>query len=656
VRAATVRGLRLVPLVVVASTLAAFLPALDGAFLNWDDHVNILGNEAFRGLGWVQIKWMFTTTLLAVYTPLAWMTLGLNYVLSGMNPWGYHLGNLLLHAGNAALVYLVARRLLTAAFPEPGRVDRAAITVGAGVGALVFGVHPLRVESVAWVTERRDVLCAWFYLLAVLAYLRGAAHGGPLPGRWLGASLAASTAALLSKGMAMTLPLTLVLIDIYPLRRSRLGWRVVGKEKVPYAVLALAGAAAAYVAAGRGSAWTGYEEYGPAARLAMVGYSLWFYPWKMVWPHGLSPLYELPAHVDLLTWRFLGPVAGVAAVTAALLLLRRRLPGGLAAWTHSAIVIAPVSGLLHAGHQLASDRWSYLSGLGFALLAGGGIAWTIAQWERGRLGGRVMALVAAGTALAVLGWGAGTWRQCTMWRSSEALWRAAVDVDPACAICRTNLGVAIFRAGPMDAERLAEAEGLFRSAIQLRPGRMDPYSNLGALLAVQTRHAEAAIVFQEVTRRWPGSPEGPLRLAMVYTDHGRPVEAVPLLQQALLLAPGSALARSEMGRALNDLGVQRMRENRLAEATQHFLEAARIETNRLEPLRNLGQALIQQGRAHEASAPLQRALALDPQDAQSRFWLARAFWLTGDRARAQAEAAALHRMDPDLAAQLTVDR
>ena len=162
---------------------------------------------------------MLTTTQLAVYAPLAWITLGLNYVLGGLDPWGYHLGNMLLHAGSAVLFFHIARRLLAAGAEE--EASAPGVLPGAAVAALVFAVHPLRVESVAWVTERRDVLSAFLSLAAVLAYLRGVERRGRLRAGWRIASLAAFAAALSAKGLAMTLPVSLLVLDAYPLRRHR---------------------------------------------------------------------------------------------------------------------------------------------------------------------------------------------------------------------------------------------------------------------------------------------------------------------------------------------------------------------------------------------------------------------------------------------------
>ncbi len=535
------------PLAVCLGSLAPFLPALRAGFVNWDDTANLVNNPHFRGLGWAQLRWMFTTTLMGHYIPLTWMSLGLNHALGGMAPWGYHLANLLLHGANAGVFYLVARRLLAAGFGTGG----AAPAWGAVVAALVFGVHPLRVESVAWVTERRDVLSGLLYLLAGLAYLRAVEEGGRARRGWTAVSLGALAAALLSKAMAMTLPLTLLLLDWYPLRRGGLGWGRLVKEKVPYLAVAAAGAVVAWAAVRAGATVTGYGEHGLEARVALVGYSMWFYPWKMLWPVGLSPLYELPSAVGLGEGRFLGPAAVTVAVTALLLGVRRRWPAGLAAWGHSVVVLLPVSGIVHAGYQLAHDRYSYLSGLGLALLAGAAVTWSRLARERGWIAPWISPLVAIAAALVVLGWSAGTWRQTQVWHDSERLWRAALEADPDCALCNNNMGAALVRSSRPDAQPLAEAH--FRYAIVLRPERPDPYHNLGALLAGQKRYHEAEWALRTYARLSPGAADGPLRLGMLYVDQARYAEAVGLLEEALRLRPEYPEAQAELSRALAGL-------------------------------------------------------------------------------------------------------
>src|SRR5713226_4919638 len=232
---------------------------------------------------------------------------------------------------------------------------------------------------------------------------------------------------------------------------------------------------------------TGYAQYGPAARLGMVGYSLGFYPLKFLWPVGLSPLYELPARVALTDWRFAGPLLAVSTVTGLLLWARRRWPAGLAAWTYSALLVLPVSGLVHSGHQLAHDRYSYLSGLGFALLGGGAAAWVAAAWRSGRLRSAPAAALGLVFVLVLAGWGAGSWRQSKVWRDTETLFRWAVEVEPECATCSQNLAAQILYDSPGDPARVREAEAYVRRAISLRPDLAPAHYDLGLALAAQRR-------------------------------------------------------------------------------------------------------------------------------------------------------------------------
>jgi Flp pilus assembly protein TadD len=629
--------------VVAGAALAAFLPALDGGFVDWDDDRNFLDNPGYRGLGPAQLRWMVTATWMGHYIPLTWWSLGLNYALGGMNPRGYHLGNLLLHAINAVLFFLVARRLLG------GSRDRA-VLLGAAAAALLFGLHPLRAESVAWITERRDVLCGAFYLLAVLAYLRGVERGH-LEGRWQALSLGAFAAALLSKGMAMTLPLTLLLLDAYPLRRSDLGWRALLREKAPYAGLALAGAALAAWAVSRGAAWTPYEAYGPGARAAMTAYSLWFYPWKLAWPVGLSPLYELPARLHWSDWRFLGPALAVLLVTAILVLLRRRVPGALAAWIHSAIVLAPVSGIAHAGYQLTHDRYSYLSGLGFAVVAGAGVTWLARERARARVSRWVFAVSMVGVTAALVGLAVESNGQSRIWRDSETLWRAAVEADARCMLCRSKLGLALIARG-----ELREAEIHLRQAVALRPDRFTARNALGTLLVRQERYAEAEAELQEALRLAPRSADVTANLGALRARQGRNAEAIVLLRDAVERAPWLGYARENLARALHNSGVRLARDGQPGEAIPLFTEAAALLPEDPDLWRNLGQALVEQRRGDEAAVALERAVRLRPRGAPERFWLARAYLLTGQPGEAEREIAALRELDPAAAGRLSVER
>ncbi len=529
---------RLLPIVIGVLSVVAFLPALGGEFLTWDDDVNFSTNESYRGLGWAQIRWAFSNVRMGHYIPLTWLSLSGSYVAGGMNPWGYHLVNLLAHAANAILFYLVARRLLAAA-RDGGRQTAhrdALLVAGAATAALVFALHPLRVESVAWITERRDVLSGLFFLAAILAYLRGVEAGQDIEPRWRAYSLVLFGAGLLSKASVMTLPAVLVLLDVYPLRRGAFTWRRLVVEKVGYWALALAGAVGALLALRlSGLHITPYAAYGPEARAAMVAYAFWFYPSTWAWPVRLSPMYQLPVRLDPLAPKFLLPVLGLAVVTALLVLLRKRWPGGLAAWVYSAVMLLPISGVVHAGFQLAHDRYSYLSGLGFALLAGGAITWVLRAVAVRRVSRPVAAGALAAAALVIAALGVGSWEQTRVWRDSETLWRWGLETDPRCAICANNLAVLFIHTD--NAARLREGEQLARYALSLNPAYDSSYNTLGAILAQRHEDREAEAAFRQAMRLAPDRLSASVNLGLLYARAGRYAEALPLLRAAFAKAP-----------------------------------------------------------------------------------------------------------------------
>jgi len=641
----------LVPLAIFAITVTAFLPALQGQFLNWDDSTLFTKNHDFRGLGGPQLRWMFTTTLAGPYMPLTWLTLGLNYTLGGMDPWGYHLAAMLLHATNAALFYLVAHRLLAVAVgpAEPGRSPAgespAEVTAGAALAALVFAIHPQRVESVAWVTERGTLVSGALYLVAVLGYLRAVATTGGIRWRWWGVcSAAAFAASLLGKGMAISLPATLLILDVYPLRRARGRCWAMIREKTPYIVVAVLGALLVLFARNRGAEWSAFSQFGIDARLAFAAYSFWFYPASTIWPIRLSPLHEVPVNPGLLQGRFLAPLLGLLAVTAILLVLRRRAPGALAAWAHSAAVVLPVSGIAHSGSQLVSDRYSYLAGLGWALLAGYGVIWAVRLRRQGCLSGSVSAVGAIGVVLLVAALALGTWGQSGTWRDSEALWRWATEQDRTCAMCEAILGEAIVYGTPGGRVRLDEGEAHVRRAIVLRPTMPLAHYTLGTMRLARGEYADAEASLRTYIQLAPGLSQGPARLALIYLVQGRTMDALPLLRRAQDLDH----------RPAGDLKPLAASPGSAATDDPSFVQAVRLMGDRWEDLEYLGQALVQQGKAARAVLPLERASALAPSSAGPRIWLVQAYEAAGRPDRAREELGALRRLDPAAAGRLSV--
>jgi protein O-mannosyl-transferase len=549
--------------VAVLATLA-FAPSLGNDFVDWDDEANLTANPDYRGLGWQQVRWMFTSAhVLGHWIPLTWLSFGADYVLWGMNPVGYHLTNMLLHAANAALFTLLCLRLLRLAMPD---IAVTHARLGAAAGALFWALHPLRVESVAWATERRDLLSGLLFLLSVLAYVRMAAAPAPRRWRWLGASLAAFAAALLSKPIVMTLPVVLLVLDVYPLRRLGMParhWfsapaRSVLVEKGPYVALAGVGGAISLTLTASVIPMASVSAYPLTARLAMVANSLVFYIGKTLMPVGLVPVHEAPLDASLAQPRYLVAAVLTVAITAGLVALRRRCPGALAAWCVYVVILLPVSNLvINIDPQIVADRYSYLSCLPWAVLAGAAVAIlaraTAGSAIRPAIGKAVVAVIALWlVALAAL-----TWQQTQVWHDSATLWTHAVAVSPDCALCENRLGAALFNRrdlGPAVAHleravllrpdrphyhrelgvaflwtnRPAEAIPRLRLALDRAPADFDLRSSLGLALLWANRASEAEIEFRNVVTRRPDHPDGLAGLGMTLLALGRPAESVAL--------------------------------------------------------------------------------------------------------------------------------
>jgi tetratricopeptide (TPR) repeat protein len=481
----------LIALLLAEVVIIAFFPALRAGFVTWDDDAFLLGNPYYRGLGPTQLRWMFTT-MFGHYMPLTWLSHGLDYVLWGMRPAGYHAVNVLLHALAAATAYFVALRVLAAAVaPEP----RAGLKLCAAVAALVFAVHPLRVESVAWISERRDVLCGLFFLLAVLGYLRAVESDARRPRAWYWASVVLAALALLSKAMAVTLPLILMSLDVYPLRRlgpGRWARRDVWVEKVPFVALSAGAAVLAIVAQRSVGALSDVRAFGIADRLGLACYSLVFYAWKTLVPTGLAPLYEAPYDYATLRPWFAVSAGVVVAVAATLALLRRRWPGAAAAGAAFVVLLLPVLGLVHFGLHIAADRNTYFAGLVPALLAGGVMLRL--------LGAPSVAAARAATVAAVmvvLVLGALTWRQSLIWRDSRALWTHALEVSP------SSLGHAKLAALLESEGQTEQAIAHLREAIRLHPDNAYAHYLWGTALGNTWRFDEAIAHFEAALRIKP---------------------------------------------------------------------------------------------------------------------------------------------------------
>jgi Tfp pilus assembly protein PilF len=607
-----------VPILLMLFTVWAFWPALGNGFVDWDDEGNFVRNTAFRGLGWTQIRWAFTTTVMGHYIPVTWLTLSMDYVLWGMDPLGYHLTNLIVHAAAALVVYLVALRLLgtTADGGSPGRnADQVSLAVraGAAVAAAFFAVHPLRVESVAWITERRDGLSTLLALVAVLAYLAAVTDSGRRRHVLLTASVTAYAAATLSKSMVMTLPVVLLILDVYPLRRLSLRWpdraeRVVLLEKVPYVVLGLVGAGLGVYAQHANRFFSPLVDVSWIARISLALHSAWFYVVSSLMPFGLSPLYERPHPFDPFAPRFVGAALAVTVAALAVFMARRRWPALLAASTAYLVMLAPVSGLAHSGHQVAHDRYSYFPSLALALLLGAGVVALVRATSHGAT--RPSLALGAGVALGLwlLTLGVLTRDQSQVWRDSETLWSHAVDAEPTCSICHENLAVNLARAG-----KLPPAMYHFEQSVKLRPDRFQAHRNLGvAVLKSGTRGAvKTALAHIETALRLaPGDHETLAAYGAALVDADEPARARGFLESALARDPDHVLARTNLGAALYRLGDH-------AAAAEHFTRAMALDPTSAPPRYGLAVLHFERGNTAQALVQLAEVRRLDARLAQS---------------------------------------
>src|SRR5712691_1046038 len=540
--------------------------------------------------------------------PLTWISFALDYLLWGMNPFGYHLTNLLLHAASAVLVFLIARRLLSAA--APGQ-DRTGLLLGSVAAALFFSIHPLRVESVAWATERKDVLCGLFYLLAVGAYLRS--WRGPAEGavarRWYWSSVVFFALALLSKAMAMTLPVTLLILDIYPLHRLTRGtggWllataRNLVHEKLPYLALSVASAASAMHALVRADVLTATTTLTWPQRIAISCYDLVFYVRKTVLPFVLSAMYELPERVDLSAWPFLPSVIMVVGLTAGSALLRRQVYALSAVWAGYLVALSPVMGLAHNGYQIAADRYTYLPCLGWALLVGAGarLAWqsSLAYREWARIPALALPALVLGAV------GTLTWIQVGVWRDSKTLWSHALAVQPS-AIAHSSVAARLEWEG-----RTEEALAHQREAARLRPGRPEVQAVVGLALSRAGYTTEAIGHLREAIRIRPQLADAHTGLGVALAREGMAREAMEHFSEAIRLDPKSAEIRNSYGVALGRLG-------QIDRAIDQFREALRLDPADADAHRNLGLTLLQQGKVQEAIPEFRAALVTKPHDWQ----------------------------------------
>ena len=534
--------------VLVGACAAAFAPSLSASFVNWDDHLNFLNNTHYRGLGAEHLRWMFTTFHSGHYIPLTWLSLGLDAVLWGVYPSGYHFTSIVLHCANAVLCYFAFRLLFSAV--SGLRSDENAVKAAALAGALFFAVHPLRAESVCWITARRDLVSGIFGFAALLAYLKGRR-------KWLAPAFFAC--AVLARESMAGLALALLVLDVYPLKRlpaepSRWLERentAVLREKALFFLLAFFAAVLAVIATRSATFFQSLQELGIGHRAGAFFYGLAFYPWKTIFPSGLAALYEIPPGFSL----FRGATAAfffVAALVWLVWAVRKKLPGVPAALAWYAVLIFPTLGIAQT-ISLAYDRFSYFSCLSFAALFGGAVLWV---WKRKVLE-RIVLLAIAGIWLSVLGVMAHS--QAATWTNSMTLWTRVIESVKG----RPNETAYLNRCqGFYEAGAYKEAEADCSAALMRNPRLSEGYLNRG-LARLDLRDTAGALAdFDAALVLDPASDKARFGRACAFLLSGKYKNAVDgfslllkgsLRGQALLNRASAYYALKRRELALSDL-------------------------------------------------------------------------------------------------------
>jgi tetratricopeptide (TPR) repeat protein len=525
-------------LITIGLALATTLPylgVLRSDFVNLDDDVYVYENHVVQmGLTRPSVNWAFTTTYLGNWHPLTWLSLELDCSLFGLNPHGYHATSLALHVANTVALFWLLRNLT-------GALGRSACA------AAFFALHPLHVESVAWISERKDVLSTFFLLLSMLAWQAYASRAK----RWgYAAAVVLFGFSLMSKAMGITLPLVLLLLDVWPLGRWRRGanappsWapsnqttpgRLVA-EKIPFFLISAAFAAVSVLLQGR----SGAMDYGRSLtliqRLAIIPVNYVTYLWQTLWPVDLAVLYPHPG-ADLDWWKPAAALVLLLAITVLVVRLIKSLPYLLTGWFWFLLTLLPVIGLVQLGRQATADRYMYLPMIGLLIM----LCWGAYDLTPGRRGLRWTMVAAA--AILLLLCGELTRRQGGVWKDDITLWEHALAVAPPTSTACGNYGKALYLRG-----REKEAERQFRQALEIDPLLFAPNFDMGILMGKQGHHVAAADYFERALQSHPDNPVVLDNLGMAEEQSGRLDSAREHYERALRLNPQSPAIRRRLER------------------------------------------------------------------------------------------------------------
>jgi tetratricopeptide (TPR) repeat protein len=528
-----------ISLSLAALTLLVYFQVYSFQFVNFDDHETILNNTHIQnGLTLAGLRWAFTASYAANWFPVTWISHMLDFQLFGLDSGWFHLVNVIIHIASVMLLFALIRRMT-------GRLWESAFV------AFVFALHPLHVESVAWVTERKDVLSAFFWFLTTWLYLDYVNR--PNFQRYL-VALGAFCLGLMSKQMLVTLPFVLLLLDYWPLARTKTtAISRLALEKAPYFALSLAASLIVYRVQHLAGAVQSVATIPLATRAANAVISYAAYLWQFVWPSGLAMFYPYPPSLPV--WQIAVSAMLLAAISA--LVIRR--PYLTVGWLWYLGTLVPVIGLVQVGQQTRADRYTYIPLVGISIM----LAWGAAELME-RYPARKFALQSV-AAVFCLGWLAVSWTQVETWRNSNTLFEHAIASTENNYVAHMNLGEALTEQG-----RTKEALQHLYTSLEEKPENADGHDTLGAVLGQLGRTDEAAAQFREALRIQPNDWEAHANLGNVMLAKGQMAAAVDEFRAAVKISPDLATAHLGLAAALLNLG-------QTDAAIAEFREALRLD-------------------------------------------------------------------------------
>ncbi len=564
-----------------AAVLIVFWPAIHCGFVYFDDPDYVTENlHVQSGLTWQSLRWALTGYA-SYWHPVTWVSHMADVQMYGMNPAGHHLTSVLFHIVNSVLFFLLLRRMT-------GALWRSAFVAG------MFALHPLRVESVVWIAERKDVLSAFFWMLTLWAYVRYVEEGrgaGARSSKFFIAAMLLDALGLMSKPTLVTVPLVLLLLDYWPLRRFPPFSAKLLVEKIPFLVLTAASSIITCLEQRQTGAIVSWDQFSIPARIASTPLAYVAYLAKNLWPVRLAAFYphpQLEAGQVVAACLLLGLITGLALWRA------RSEPYLAVGWFWFLIVLFPTIGLVQSGGQFIADRFSYIPNAGIWIM----FAWGLHDLTQARPGLRHVLAVGSAVALGVCA--LLTWRHVGIYRNTETLWDATLRSEPDCLAAHYNLSKWYQKIGRYD-DAVAQCDKI----LEVLPGDPTAENVIAGIRLRQSKFNEAADAFEKSLALRPNQPEAWCNLGFALLKTRHVPEAVGAYEKALQLKPDYALAHNDLGNILLNTG-------HADAALEHFARAAELAPDFAEAHYNIAQILLYKGRTNDALVEFQKALSSQP--------------------------------------------